>query len=245
MNLEGKVALVTGGARRVGRAVAWSLAQAGCDVAITYRKSVEDAHRLVEAIRGTGRRAWAIAADLTQPKCIAGLRSELLTSTGRLDILVHNASQFMATPWGTLTADQCHDLLAIHAVSPLLLTQALRDELAADEGGRIVHFLDVHLLGRTRAGYAAYNASKAALLELTYTLARELAPHITVNAVAPGVVDWARDMSEQQKAEYLQRVPLGRAGTPRDAADAVLYLVRDADYVTGQVLRVDGGRWLE
>jgi pteridine reductase len=107
-----------------------------------------------------------------------------------------------------------------------------------------VSFVDIHVLGQPLKGYVAYNVSKAALLEVTMTLAMELAPRVTVNAVAPGVVEWPESYSAKEREAYLKRVPLGRPGTPGDAARAVLFLVRDADYTTGQVLRLDGGRLL-
>lgn len=244
MNLEGKVALVTGGARRVGRAVALRLAEAGCDVAITFHSSDADAQEVVRSIAALGRRGWASRVDLSDPSCVDQVREELLDHAGRLDVLVHNAAEFTATPWGTLTAEQWWRQMTVNALTPVLLTQSLRDELAADEGGRVVFFADIHVMGRSRRNYAAYNASKAAVLEMTHTLAVEMAPRVTVNAVAPGVVAWAEGMSDEEKAAYLKRVPLQRPGTPEDAATAVLYLIRDADYLTGQVIRVDGGRWL-
>lgn len=245
MNLHGKVAMVTGGARRVGRATAIHLAQAGADVAITYRTSDEAAAETAEAIEQLGRRAWLLQADLGDVAQIEPLRDRLLEQTGRLDVLVHNASVFDATPWGTLSADDWHRQMTVNALSPVLLTQALRTELAADEGGRVIHFVDIHVLGRPRRNYTAYNASKAALVEMTASLALEMAPAVTVNAVAPGVVAWAEGMSDADRAAYLERVPLGRAGTVDDAARTVVYLARDADYVTGQIIRVDGGRYLD
>ena len=159
-------------------------------------------------------------------------------------MLVHNASIFQPTPWGEVTDDAWREHMTINALAPMRLTQRLGDLLGADEGGRVIHFVDIHVMGRPRKDYAAYSASKAALLDLTRTLARELAPRVTVNAIAPGVVAWAEDMSESQREAYLARTPLERAGTPEDAANAVLFLARDADYLTGEVIRVDGGRWL-
>lgn len=245
MNLGGKVALVTGGARRVGRAVALRLADAGCHVAITYRGSSDEAANLVAAIEAMGRRAWAFPLDLADTHAIHPLRGDLLAAAGRLDVLVHNASVFEPTPLGQVTEAGWNRQMTINALAPLLLTQAFRAELAADEGGRVIHFIDIHVMGRPRRNYAAYNASKAALAELTATLAVDMAPQVTVNAVAPGVVAWAEGMSDAEKTAYLARVPLDRPGTPDDAARAVLYLARDADYVTGQTIRIDGGRWLD
>lgn len=244
MNLSGKVALVTGGAKRVGRATALSLAEAGCDVAITYRASKGAAAELVGMIEAMGRRAWALQADLAETAAIEPFSEQLLERTGRLDVLVHNASVFNPTHWGELDAASWQRQMTVNALSPVLLTQALRQALAADEGGRVVHFVDIHVMGRPRRGYAAYNASKAALAEMTATLAVEMAPRVTVNAVAPGVVAWAEGMSERERQAYLARVPLERPGTPEEAAKTVLYLARDAEYTTGQTIRVDGGRWL-
>lgn len=244
MNLSGKVALITGGGRRVGRATALALAKAGCDVAITYRRSEDEAQQLAAAVAEHGRQAWTFQADFSDPGAADVLRQELLAEAGRLDVLVHNASVFEPTPWGEVKATSWQRQMMVNALSPVLLTQAFRRELAADEGGRVIHFIDIHVMGRPRKGYAAYNASKAALAEMTASLAVEMAPQVTVNAIAPGVVAWAEGMSEADRQAYLERVPLERAGTPEDAAKAVVYLARDADYVTGQTIRVDGGRWL-
>lgn len=244
MNLTDKVALVTGGARRVGRAIALALGRAGCDIAITCRQSCDQAASLLQALGDMGRRAVAIPIDLTAADAPMVIRQALVDRLGRLDVLVHNAAHYRPTPFGAITPDDFALHMNTNAMAPLLITQGLADLLGAGEGGRIIHLLDMHLLGRSRPGYAAYNASKAALLELTYTLARELAPKITVNAIAPGVVDWAQDMTQPQRDAYLARIPLARAGTPEDAAAAALYLARDADYLTGQVITVDGGRSL-
>jgi len=244
MDLNGKVALVTGGARRVGRAICLKLAEAGCDIAFTYFTSATDAAELAEVIRSRGQAVHPIQADLNDPLAASKIHKQLVAHTDRLDVLVHNASVFRATPWGKVTRDAWHETMRVNVTAPVMITQQLTPLLEARQGGRVIHFVDVHVMGRPRKHYAAYNASKAALLEMTQTLAVELAPKITVNAVAPGVVAWAQDMTPKQQMDYLEHVPLQREGTPDDAANAVLYLARDADYVTGQVLRVDGGRWL-
>lgn len=244
MELSGGVALVTGGARRVGRATALRLAEAGCDVAITYRESEAEAQEVTERIETMGRAAWAFRADFAEAEAAERLAERLKASCGRLDVLVHNASVFRRSRWGEVDPAGWREQMQINTLSPLLLTQALDPMLRADKGGRVIHLLDMHVLGRPRRGYAAYSASKAALLELTYTLALEMAPEVTVNGVAPGVVAWDAGSSEAERRAYLERIPLERPGTPEDAAAAVLYLARDADYLTGQVIRVDGGRWL-
>jgi pteridine reductase len=249
---RGKVALVTGGAKRVGRAVALQLAEHGFDVAITYRESEAEAQQVVREIRKKRRSGLAIEADLASPEAPEQVREAFAARFGRLDALIHNAAIFGPTGLGEMDAATYDRYQAINARAPLLLTQAFADWLGAHHdpadphsAGRIVSFTDTHLQGRPRCGYAAYAASKAALQEITETLAVELAPAVTVNAIAPGVVAWASDYDAPAKAQYLQHVPLGRAGTVEDTAAAALFLVSDAPYITGQTLRIDGGRWLK
>jgi pteridine reductase len=250
-HLTGKVALVTGAARRVGRAVALALAQAGMDVAITFHRSRTEAAAVSAAIRALGRRSHAIEADLGARGAIEYTMSEFGRHFDRLDALINNASTFEPSPLGSVGVDQWDRDMAVNARAPFMLTQACAAALGAhydpalpSSTGRVVNFIDIHVLGEPLAGYASYNASKAALMEMTATCALELAPRITVNAIAPGVVDWATSYGEVIKHEYMKRVPLARAGTPQDAATAVLFLVRDAHYCTGQVLKLDGGRSL-
>ncbi len=246
---EGKVALVTGGAKRVGRAVALSLAETGYDVAITYRTSEEEARQTVADIEALGRRALAIQVDLGDPDAAAHVLSQFASTFDRLDALVNNASVFEPSEPGQVTLESFDRQMAVNARGPLLLTQVFTPMLADGAHvnepstlGRVVNFVDIHVLGQPLTGYMAYNMSKAALLEATKTAAMELAPLITINAIAPGVVGWAESYTERMKLNYMTRVPLARAGTPDDAAAAVLFLVRDAHYCTGQVIRVDGGR---
>ncbi len=244
MNLTDKVALVTGGARRVGRTLAIELAQAGCDVAITFNTSRADAEQVVKEITALGRRAWAWQVDLANPTAPRQITDDVTRDAGRLDVLVHNASVYEPSRWGDTKDYELHIHHRVNAMAPVMMTQACADLLSADGGGRVINFLDAHLLENTRRGYLAYSMSKAALLEATYVLAREMAPAVTVNAIAPGVIDWAEDMTDDQRAAYLSRIPLARPGTPQDAAQAVLYLARNADYLTGQIIRLDGGRTL-
>lgn len=244
MNLSGKVALVTGGGKRVGQAIALRLADEGCDVAITVNRSVEEGQATAEAVRERGRRAWVVPMDLHEPAAAQQTATAITQQCGRLDVLVHNASVYARTPWGQVTPEAMEEHWRVNALGPVMLTQALRPLLSADEGGRVIHMVDAHLLERSRRGYAAYSMSKAALLEATYVLAREMAPKVTVNAIAPGVVAWAAHEGDDERQAYLSKIPLGRPGTVDDAAAAVVYLARDADYITGQVLKLDGGRTL-
>ncbi|HTT08341.1 MAG TPA: SDR family oxidoreductase [Gammaproteobacteria bacterium] len=246
-----KVALVTGGARRVGRAVALKLAEAGMNVAITYQRSREEAAEVVARIEALGRRGLAIAADLSQPDADAVIASALMAGFERLDALINNASSFAPTPWGKVGAADYDLNQAVNARAPLRLIQRFAPLLGAhhdsrdpDSAGRVVNFIDIHVMGEPLKHYLAYNASKAALMEITSSCAIELAPRVTVNAIAPGVIEWAESYTEAERRAYMTRVPLGRPGTPEDAARAVLFLVRDASYCTGQILRLDGGRFL-
>lgn len=247
--LAGKVALVTGGAKRVGRAIALALARSGMDVAITYRTSAADARRTAADIEALGRRALAIRIDHARAGSEAQVFRQFTRRFDRLDALVNNASGFAPTPLAKLTRKDFLDNMAINALGPLMLMQRFAPMLAAhfraddpSSTGRIVNFVDIHVLGQPLRGFVAYNASKAALLETTMTLALELAPRVTVNALAPGVVAWAESYTPAQRQAYLKRVPLARAGTPEDAAAAALFLIRDAHYCTGQVIQLDGGR---
>jgi len=250
-NLTGRVALVTGGAKRVGRQIALTLAAAGMDVAITYQSSESDANALVAEIQRSGRRAAAIAVNLAQPDAADIVHRAFAAHFDRLDALVNNAAIFDRTPLGDVTTDQFDLFMAVNARAPLLLIQKFAPMLAAHADpdqphtlGRIVNLIDIHATAQTAPGYAAYAASKAALRQITQNAALELAPKITVNAIAPGAIEWADFYDQAARRRYLQRVPLGRPGSPHDAAAAVLYLVRDAHYCTGQVITIDGGRSL-
>jgi pteridine reductase len=250
-NLTGKVALVTGGAKRVGAAIALKLARAGMDVAITFRTSSDEARQTVESIERIGRRAHAFRVDMAEPDVDQQLYEAMSHHFDRLDALINNASQFEPTTDGPLDATAIDEQFAVNARAPMLLIRRFADMLAAHYDkrdptmlGRVINFIDIHVLGEPLAHFLAYNASKAALYEATKTFAMELAPKITVNALAPGVVDWPPDFTDAMKREYLKRVPLARAGTPEDAATAALFLIRDAHYTTGQVIRLDGGRLL-
>lgn len=248
--LTGKVALVTGGAQRVGRAIALALARAGMDVAITFNMNDRLAREVVSRIENMGRRAWAIKQDLARLDPDGFVR-RYRGHFERLDALVNNASVFEPSPFGQITRDFYDYTMMVNACAPLLLTQAFAPMLGAhydprdpSSPGRVVNFIDMHVLGEPLVGFAAYNASKAALREITVTCALELAPKVTVNAVAPGVVAWAEINTPEQREQFMARIPLARVGTPKDAAAAVLFLVRDANYCTGQIIKVDGGRLL-
>jgi len=246
-----KVVLITGGAKRVGRAIAMTLADSGMDIAFTWNSSEKEAEKLCEEIQAMGREVVAIKVNNNQVDAIEIIVENFTKKFNRLDALINNASCFEPSLIGQITQEKFDQDMAVNARVPLLLTQAFAKRLAENYSsgdpsstGRVINFIDTHILGEPLRDYVSYNASKAALLEITNTCALELAPKITVNAIAPGVVAWASSYTEEKKKEYLDRVPLARAGTAEEAASAVKFLVLEADYCTGQVIQVDGGRHL-
>ena len=235
-SMETKVALVTGGATRVGRAIVQRLSAAGFAVAFTFNESEAAARELAAAPD-----RLAIRADLTDPPAaVRNIATALAPFSTELDVLVNNASLYEPADLAATTPALLHRLMAIHLESPLLLVQQFAAHLRRSRG-HVVNMVDL-MIERPLPKYLAYCTSKAALANLTAGLARELAPEVTVNGIAPGVVAWPDDLPEEQRGKYLQRVPLGRAGTPEDAAELVHFLVTGGSYLSGQILRLDGGR---
>lgn len=241
-SLDGKVALVTGAARRIGAAIATTLHAAGARVVIHYRGSSDDALALANTLNDLrGNSATTMQADLLETETLPALVGNVIGWGGRLDILVNNASTFYPTPIGKITDSDWHDLVGTNLKAPLFLSQAASEELRSRRGS-IVNIVDIHAQ-RPLRNHAVYGPAKAGLKMLTLSLAKDLAPDIRVNGVSPGAILWPEDgMTDTVKQSILEQVPLARPGEPGDIAGAVLYLVRDADYVTGQVIAVDGGR---
>lgn len=245
-DLAGQTALVTGGARRIGAELVRALHGAGANVVVHCRRSHEAAAALaaeLEAARAGSTRV--VAADLLEPGECARVVAAARAAWDRLDIVVNNASTFYPTPVGTIDPAAFDDLVGSNLRAPTLVAQAAAPALAAT-GGCIVNLADIHAL-RPLDGHPVYCAAKAGLVMLTRALARELAPDVRVNAIAPGSILWpegpAGDDPEVRQA-VLEATPLARRGEPADVAAALLYLARDARFVTGQVLAVDGGRGL-
>lgn len=240
--LKGKVALVTGAARRIGAAIASALHENGADVVVHYRDSANSARDLVHSMQGTRRdSAIAIQADLADTFGLQSVIDDAVAWKGRLDVLVNNASSFYPTPPGTITEQHWDDLVGSNFKAPLFLSQAAIPALSETRGS-IVNIVDIHAQ-RPLKNHTVYGPAKAALAMLTRSLAKDLAPDIRVNGVAPGAILWPdNDMSAETKETILEQVPLERPGDPADIAGCVLYLVRDASYVTGQIIAVDGGR---
>lgn len=240
--LDHKVALVTGAARRIGATIARTLHEAGADVAIHYRGSAAEAQALVAELNASRPdSAAAFAADLVDVTAIEQLVAQVARWRSRLDLLVNNASSFYPTPAGTITEAQWDDLVGTNLKAPLFLAQAALPALR-DSGGVIINIVDVHSTHPLR-DHPVYGPAKAGLAMLTRSLAKDLAPDVRVNGVSPGAILWPEnDMPDDTKAAILKQVPLARPGDPEDIAGTVLFLVRDATYVTGQIIAVDGGR---
>jgi pteridine reductase len=239
------VALVTGAARRLGAAIARRLHADGHDLALHYRSSAADMQALAAELEA--QRAGSVLtlqADLAEFDRLPELVAQTVGRYGRLDALVNNASTFQPTPLGEATPAQWDALFASNARAPFFLAQAAAPHLKAARGA-IVNLADIYA-ERPLRGHAVYCMAKAALVMATKSLALELAPDVRVNAIAPGAILWAEhdDADAKQKA-MLARTPLARTGTPEEIAEAVRWLLREATYTTGQVLRLDGGRLLE
>ena len=242
--LKGKAVLITGSARRLGAAIARRLHGAGADLAIPYRSSSGDADALVADLNAARPgSAVALQADLLDLGSLPGLVTQVTGTYGRLDLLVNNASTFYPTPVGEITAAQFDDLVGTNLRAPLFLAQAAAPRLRLHEG-LILNMVDIHG-SRPLKRHPVYSAAKAGLIMLTRSLARELAPQVRVNAIAPGPVMWPEGgIDPDLKKKILERTALRRPGSPEDIARAALFFAAEAPYVTGQVLAIDGGRSL-
>lgn len=250
-HLHRPVAVVTGGARRVGRAICLELARAGCEVALTYNRSRREAEETAAGARELGAKTSVHALTLDDAAAVVSQAAALAAEVPRCDILVHNASIYEPSALADLSPDRAIRDYTVNALAPLLISRAFAPALMTSElpgGGAIVAMADIHAMGEhslPRRGFSSYAMSKAALVEMVRTLARELAPKVRVNAVAPGVVAWpetGHESDPEAQAAYVKHIPLERAGTPEDAAVTVRWLTLEARYVTGQVIRLDGGR---
>lgn len=237
------VALVTGAARRVGAVIARTLHAAGYDIALHYRHSVDAARALDEQLREQrSDSCLLLQADLADLEALPSLIAQTTDHFGRLDALVNNASAFYPTPIDDATPLQWQELFASNAQAPFFLCQAAVPALRHARGC-IVNMVDIYA-ERALAEHPIYVMAKAALIAMTRTLALDLGPDIRINGVAPGAVLWPEDTGADARQAMIERMPLKRAGAPDDVASAVLWLLRDAPYVTGQIIRVDGGRSL-
>jgi len=238
LTLQGKSALVTGGARRIGRQIALSLAQAGADVTITCLNSSAEAAQTVQAIRDLGRRAQAVPCDVRSEASVRAAVEAAAAFHGQIGLLVNNAAVFDSAPLDRITLEQWDAVFETNARGPFLVAREAIAHLRRSHG-RIVNIGSLGGL-RAWAGHAHYCASKAALHMLTQAMAKAFAPEVSVNCVAPGWIEQDEDAGEQA-ARFAARTPIGRNGTAAEVAEAVLFFAAGPAFITGQILAVDGG----
>jgi len=244
MVLENKTVLVTGGARRIGASIVRQYHRSGARVFIHYRHSTDEAQQLAEELNAMrADSATAVHADLLDSNAPAKLANTLVSQAGALDVLVNNASEFFATPFGKISEHDWDQLINSNLRAPLFLCQELFP-LLAESGGLILNILDIHA-EKPLADHSVYCVAKAGLAMLTRSLARDLAPQIRVNGIAPGTILWpARGVTETEKKAVLAQTPMGKSGKVDDIANLAVFLASGAEYITGQIIAVDGGRSL-
>jgi pteridine reductase len=241
--VQGKVVLITGGAKRVGAAVCRRLHAAGANIMLHYRTSAGEARLLQAELNHQRKDSVAlIQADLLDLAKLPSLIDQTVQTFNRLDAVVNNASSFHPTPVGEISEEDWEDLIGANLRAPLFISQAAAPALKKTQGA-IVNITDIHA-ERPLKNYVVYSVAKAGLVGLTRSLARELAPEVRVNAVAPGPILWPDDeeFDELSRQRIISHTPLKREGTPEDIAKAVHFLLAEATYVTGETVNVDGGR---
>lgn len=244
--LKSKVALVTGGARRIGAAICRTLHDEGMQIIIHYNASEEEANQLCDELNEKrDNSAVVLRGDLLEPGIEKSMISTAHGVWGRLDLLVNNASRFYRTHFGKVSEYAWDDLMISNLRAPFFLSQAAAPYLA-EHNGRIINIADVHAWHPMR-NYSVYCMTKSGIIMLTKSLAKELGPEITVNAIAPGAIVWPEgenSLSDDEKAAIINKTPYGRSGNADDIARAAVFLARDADFMTGETLAIDGGRSL-
>lgn len=244
MDLRDSVVLITGAAKRIGRAIALELAGHGAHIALHYHRSRTAAERTAREVAALGAKVYLVQADQCKPAEIRRAVAKVIKHFGRIDILINNASIFERTPFEQVTPRHWQRFMATNVQGPFFFAQAVAPMMQRRRRGKIINLCDVAAM-KPYPGYLPYSASKAALVNLTLGLARHLAPHIQVNAICPGAVLWPNDPAPGA-AKFVRAIRkktlLGRLGTPENIAAAVRYLIEGGDYVTGTVLTVDGGQ---
>jgi pteridine reductase len=235
-------ALITGSSRRIGAVIVRNLHASGVDVGIHYNSSITEATSLCAELNELRPNSASIfSGDITVVNEAENLVKKFINWSGGIDLLVNNASSFYPTPIGEITENDWNDLIGTNLKGPLFITQAARDALK-EAHGSVINLIDVHTRSPLK-NHPTYSSAKAGLKMLTRSLAKDLAPEIRVNGISPGAILWPEDgMSEEAKKSILEQIPLNRPGSPQDIADCVLFLLYQANYITGQIIAVDGGR---
>lgn len=242
MSQQVKTVLITGGAKRIGRQMAMTMHAAGHNIIVHYRSSADSADQLVANLNAQrADSAVALQGELLDTRAIPRLVTQAVKAFGGLDVLINNASTFYPTPIEILEEDFWNDLVGSNLKAPAFMVKACVSHLRKNEGC-IINIVDIHAR-RPMANHPIYCSAKAGLEMLTKSLARDLAPSVRVNAVSPGAIIWPEnDSGMADQDDVLKQIPMGRMGKPEDVAKLVQFLVDEADYITGQVIAVDGGR---
>ena len=242
MELEGKVALVTGAAKRLGRSLALALAERGAEVAVHYHTSEREAQELLAQLKRIGGKPIAVRGDLSRAADVARIVEATMQAFGRIEVLVNSAAIFYRTPFATLTEADWDRVLGVNLKGPFLLSRRVGEIMLLQGRGKILNLADIGGM-RAWAEFLPYSVSKAGLIALTQGLAKALAPAVQVNAIAPGTVLLPEETPSEERERAIRRIPLARLGSPEDVVRAAVYLL-ESDFVTGEVLTVDGGQRL-
>ncbi|HSB71273.1 MAG TPA: SDR family oxidoreductase [Candidatus Methylomirabilis sp.] len=242
MEIEGKVAVVTGAAKRVGRSIALALAERGAELVIHYRESEREAQEVLALAKRAGGKPVAVRADLSIATDTARIIQTAMQAFGRIEILVNNAAIFFRTPFEKLTERDWDRFLDVNLKAPFLLCRQAGEIMLRQGRGKIINLADVAGM-RAWAEYIPYSVSKAGVISLTQGLAKALAPAVQVNAIAPGAVLLPEETTSDEREQAIRRIPLRRLGSPEDVVRAAVYLIEN-DFVTGEVLAMDGGQHL-
>lgn len=242
MEIEGKVALVTGGARRLGRSIALALADRGAELVIHYHDSEREAQEVLAQIKQAGGKPVAVRGDVSVSADVDRIVGSAMQAFGRIEILVNNAALFYRTPFEALTEEDWNRFLDVNLKGPFLLCRKVGSIMLRQGQGTIVNLADIAGL-KPWAEFIPYSVSKAGLIALTMGLAKALAPAVQVNAVAPGAVLLPEGTTTEEGQRAIRRIPLDRIGSPEDVTRAIVYLIEN-DFITGELLTVDGGQHL-
>ncbi len=241
MELKGKTAFVTGGARRIGRSISLRLARGGANVVVNYHSSNKDAESLLAEISRLGAKGIALQGDISIARDVDGMVANAVKEFGSIDILVNNAGIYPKTPFDKLTEQDWDTTLNTNLKGPFLCAKAVGDLMLKGRGGKIINIADWAGI-RPYVDYIPYCVSKAGVIALTKALAITLAPKVQVNAIAPGPIMLPDDLSDTERVEVFAKTPLKRIGSPDDVAETVAFLIQGSDFITGAVIPVDGGR---